>query len=166
MEKWEASERSCRVRVYAWSMGTQQGACPQWIEELDVSNIVKLVGVMHCPWWNGTKREEDGFPGLLEVPYSPGGVHNLSLWRRANPAPRNTTVFGFFNTVGHRNAFRQMDLRVILESAVLRAASLIFVVWTVCSIEQVSVFEAMQIDRACGSNARYFRKRDIEISEN
>lgn len=98
-----------------WSMGTQQGACPQWIEELDVSNIVKLVGVMHCPWWNGTKREEDGFPGLLEVPYSPGGVHNLSLWRRANPAPRNTTVFGFFNTVGHRNAFRQMDLRVILE---------------------------------------------------
>ena len=90
-----------------WSPGSHSPGCVSWSREPALANVTKLVGVMKSPWfaepWASTSLrpwrrveapktvEEDTATALrlVEAPYSPGGVHDLSAWNLDQRAPRD-----------------------------------------------------------------------------
>ena len=112
-------------------------ACATW-QTLSFARVVKLVGVLQSPWY----REGEPLPissfqcrtavcpwlpnetragtelaaaqqRVIEVPYG-GSVHGSASWRQQHRRGRNLLAVAAFNSRGHLNHHRQMELRRVL----------------------------------------------------
>ena len=101
--------------------------CPAWFAS-PLREVTKAVGVLSCAWDVGSKQCSNDLrpgvaasaPSVLEIPYG-GSVHNASFWMVERTRP--LLAVASFNTLGHLNYFRQMDLRRRLRSQCERAGS-------------------------------------------
>jgi hypothetical protein len=99
-----------------WHREHDLRACPKW-NEPPLHRVTKAVGVLSCAWDYDCARVRSlpprptphGDPAVLEVPYG-GSVHNSSFWQ-PQLRPRPLLAMAAFNTGGHLDHYRQMQLR-------------------------------------------------------